>query len=80
MDLALLNNDDPDPALMARYIKGATAFDHLWLLGVRCPSNPDGVRCGCLIKANDYCKYFDAVEKLGLQLGGAISAMIRGMK
>ncbi len=79
MDLNLLN-DDPDPALMQRYIKGAQSVDKLYGLGIRCPSNPEGVRCGCLIKTNDYCKYFDAVEKLGLQLGGAISAMIRGMK
>ncbi len=80
MDLSLLNDTIPDPALMARYTKGTTAFDRLYGLGVRCPSNPEGVRCGCLVATSDYCNYFKAVEKLGLQLGGAISAMIRGMK
>ncbi len=80
MDLSLLNDTDPDPALMARYTKGAQSVDKLYGLGIRCPSNPKGVRCGCLVATSDYCNYFKAVEKLGLQLGGAISAMIRGMK
>jgi hypothetical protein len=71
---------DVNPELWSRYLKGTRAFDNLYGAGKRCPSNPDGARCTCLIPQKDYCRFFVGVVGLAEQIGGGTLEIVQGIK
>jgi len=86
MDASVLNAPadtippDCDPVTWLRYVRGAKAFDLLYERGMRCPSNPEAVRCLCDVQTSEYCKYWQGLETLVSEIGGATLTMMKGMK
>lgn len=86
MDASVLNAPadtippDCEPVTWLRYVKGAKAFDALYERGMRCPSNPETVRCLCKNPQTEYCKYWQGLETLVNAIGGATLTMMRRLK
>ena len=68
---------DINPDLWRRYLRGSKAVDDLYSAGKRCPSNPLGARCQCLIPNAQYCKFFLAVVGIAEEIGGVISETVK---
>ena len=85
MDLELLTYPEeliPDgvqPSLWLRYLKGSKALDNLYTHGQRCPCNPDGIRCLCLIPKEQICLIWVRVAELAEQIGGWTAEHVEGM-
>ena len=85
MDLDLLSYPadlippDVQPALWLRWLNGTRFFDSLYSHDQRCPSNPIGPRCRCLIVSAQICKTWAALERIGKEIGGGTARLIEGM-
>ena len=65
-----------------RYLAGTRAFDDLHASGARCPGNPQGVRCTCgsPTPKERICRYWNGIEELVRQIGGATKEAFLKMK
>ena len=65
--------------LWLRYLKGGRALDDLFTQGCRCPGNPDGIRCLCLLPKDQICLIWVRVAELAEQIGGWTAEKVGGM-
>ena len=85
MDLALLTYpkelipEGVSADLWLRYLKGSRAWDELCKQGHRCPGNPDGIRCLCLLPKDKICLIWARVAELAEQVGGWTAEHVEGM-
>ena len=68
-----------EPALWLRYIKGVRAWDESHGKGQRCPSNKDGIRCGCLLPEKQICLIWGRVAEIASAIGGWTAEHVRGL-
>ena len=55
--------------LISRYAAGNRAWDNLYGEGQRCPSNPAGARCRCLVAAEKICVIWKRLAQLEAEIG-----------
>ena len=55
--------------LISRYAAGNRAWDNLYAEGRRCPSNPDGARCRCLVAEKKICVIWKRLTELEKEIG-----------
>jgi len=85
MDLSILTYpkdlipEGVDASLWVRYLKGAAAFDLLLEKGQRCPGNPNGIRCQCLIPKDKICLIWGKVAEIADQIGGWTAKHVGGL-
>ena len=65
--------------LWVRYVKGMQAWDALCTQGQRCPGNPEGIRCLCLLPKNQICLIWGRVAEIASAIGGWTGEKVRGM-
>jgi len=68
-----------DPSLWVRYIRGVRAWDDLYGKGERCPGNPEGIRCGCLIPTEQICLIYVRVAEIAAKIGGWMGEHVGGL-
>lgn len=66
--------------LVAKLAVGSRAFDDLYAQGRRCPSNPQGIRCNCLIAKDKFCLIWKRLEVLAGDIGGVLNEVIKQMR
>jgi hypothetical protein len=71
---------DVNPNLWSRYLRGTRAYDDLYSSGQRCPENPAGARCMCLIPRKEICRYWVGVVALAEEIGGATAEIVKGIR
>ncbi len=85
MDLSILTYpaelipEDVDASLWVRYLKGTRAWDDLYTLRQRCPGNPNGIRCQCLIPKDKICLIWGKVAEIADQIGGWTGEHVGGL-
>ncbi len=85
MDLDLLSYpselipEGVEPSLWLRYLKGSRAYDNLYSQGQRCPGNPNGARCQCLIPKEKICLVWIRLAEIADQIGGWTAEHVGGM-
>jgi len=85
MDLSILTYpkdlipEGVDASLWLRYLKGTKALDNLYSQGLRCPGNPDGIRCRCLLPKDKICLIWVRVAELAEQIGGWTGEHVEGL-
>jgi len=85
MDLSLLTYpaelipEGVEPALWVRYLKGVRAWDSCYTAKQRCPGNPNGIRCQCLIPKDKICLIWGKVAEIADQIGGWTAEHVGGL-
>ena len=85
MDLSILTYpkdlipEGVSPSLWVRYLKGVRAWDDLYTLKQRCPGNPNGIRCQCLIPKDKICLIWGKVAEIADQIGGWTAEHVGGL-